>query len=84
MNDTLIAALEFGRIWRRGFGLAAFGETGWLESFAAEATTPATPSSYGLAILLFARDRSGRLEVAWRDHAAWGDGIVRLSVTQGW
>jgi hemolysin activation/secretion protein len=42
------------------------------------------PYGYGCALWLLSADRIARLEFAWRDHAAWRDGLVRLRISQSW
>ena len=42
------------------------------------------PYGYGCALWMLSADRIGRLEFAWRDHAVWRDGLVRLRVSQSW
>jgi hypothetical protein len=68
----------------REVAAAAFAETGLLTGFAAPDGRTVRPSSYGIAIMLHSRQRYGRLQVAWRDGAAWGDGLIRLNVSHGW
>lgn len=73
--------LELARRDRSGFGLATFGDLAFLTMFDHRS---ARPASVGLALLLDSPGRRGRLEVAWRDQASLRDGILRLSVVQGW
>lgn len=87
-SDRSIAAasgvwsrMELSQTTHSGFGASLFGELAWLSMFDDSYTRPAT---VGLALLLESSGRSGRLELAWKDHATLSDGILRLSVIQGW
>ncbi len=80
-SDGVWSRVEFSRASSSGFGVSLFGDLAWLSMFD---QTYSRPSSLGLAVLLESPGRSGRLELAWRDHASLADGILRLSVVQGW
>ncbi|HSH00376.1 MAG TPA: hypothetical protein VLB27_10020, partial [candidate division Zixibacteria bacterium] len=82
--DGLTGLYEIGKLWRSGIGVATLAETGWLRPLPEGGDQIQRPYSYGFAVLLNGRSRSGRLEAGWRDHARWADGVLRLSVSQRW
>jgi len=67
-----------------GIGVCLFVDAAHLKLFDSERLSYLNPYSYGAALQLFGAERVGRLEFAWRDRAAWRDGIVRLTISQGW
>ncbi len=73
--------LELSRKTNSGLGGSLFGEYAWLTMFDANRRHP---QSAGLALLFDSPRSSGRLELVWRDGASLRDGILRLSVVQGW
>ena len=80
-SEGVWSRVELSRASRAGIGVTLFGDLAWLSMFD---QTYSRPASLGLAVLLESPGRSGRLELAWRDHASLADGILRLSVVQGW
>lgn len=80
-TSGLWTRVSVSRSSRSGLGASLFGELAWLSMFGNSARRP---GSVGLAILLNSPGRTGRLEIAWRDRASLRDGILRLSVAQGW
>lgn len=79
--EGLWSKVALSRVSTAGLGAALFFETARLAMFDGARQNP---SSLGLAIILQAPGRSGRLELAWKDRATFEDGILRLSVMQGW
>jgi hypothetical protein len=80
------AALEIQRRLGASAAIALFTEGALLRDLDASAVNPhkRTPYGYGLALWLISADRISRLEFAWRDHAAWRDGLIRLRISQNW
>lgn len=79
--DGLWLRCELSQPVTRGLDAAVFAEQAWLAMFDGPYHRPA---SAGCALWLESGGRRGRLELAWRDHAAWRDGLLRLVLTQGW
>lgn len=83
-SSGVTTSLELTTLSGRGIGAAVFGDAARLRLLGPPSSDYSAYYSYGAALLLSGADRTGRLEVAWRDRAAWADGIVRLSIIQGW
>ncbi|HWO56059.1 MAG TPA: hypothetical protein VNN55_00665 [bacterium] len=79
--DGLWLRCELSQPVTRGLDATVFAEQAWLAMFDGPYHRP---SSAGCALWLESGGRRGRLELAWRDHAAWRDGLLRLVLTQGW
>ncbi len=79
-------SLEFSNRLGTSAAISVFAEAASLQMFdRADANRRVLgPYDYGIALWLLSPDRIGHLEFAWRDHAAWRDGLVRLRVSQSW